>query len=427
MTIPAPSFTRIAILCLALIGVAAALYAGWANAQVEGDRGIAPLMVSTDINVGGIEINVTGDNAEEARQKGWREAQRMAWEKLGGPDLSDSQLQGLVSAIVIQQEETGPRRYVATLGVAFDRQRASGYLGSSGETRRSAPMLVLPVTVSGGTDLMYQQVNPWQRAWAEYQPGASRIDYVRPSGAGGESLLLTYGQTGRRSRNWWSTILEQFGAADVLVPVAELDYAYPGGPIVGRFSARFGPDSDYLGGFTMRADSPRQLPAMLERAVARFDEMFVAALAEGTIRPDPTLARGNGTIDADVARLIAQSRAILARAEAARNRPSQLTREEESVADANAAQAGAAGGGEGASVVNLFINAPTADAAAFDAALAAVRGTPGIRGASVASTAIGGTSVFSVSYAGTIDDLIGALAQRGYNVQRAGNNLTISR
>ena len=425
MTLPSLPFPRIAVALIALLGGLAMLYAGWANAQVEGDRGIAPLMASTDINVGGIEINVTGDNAEEARQKGWREAQRMAWEKLGGPDLSDSQLQGLVSAIVIQREETGPRRYVATLGVAFDRQRASGYLGSSGETRRSAPMLVLPVTVSGGTELMYQQVNPWQRAWAEYQPGASRIDYVRPSGAGGESLLLTYGQTGRRSRNWWATIIDQFGAADVLVPIARLDYSYPGGPIVGSFTARHGPDNEYLGSFTMRADSPRQLNAMLERAVARFDEMFVEALADGTIRPDPTLNRAGGMVDADIARLIAQSRAILARAEAARNRSTQT--EEEDVADANAAQAGAAEGGEGASVVNLFVNVPTPDAAAFDAALATVRGTPGVRGASVASTAIGGTSVLSVSYAGTVDDLIGALAQGGYNVQRAGNNLTISR
>lgn len=429
MTLPASPFARIALALLAALfaGAAAlaALYAGGAFAQVEGDRGIAPLMVSTDINVGGIEVNTTGENAEEARQTAWREAQRTAWEKLGGPDISDSQLQQLVSSIVIQREETGPRRYVATLGVTFDRQRAAGYLGRSGETQRSAPMLLLPVTISAGSELMYQQVNPWQRAWAEYQPGASRIDYVRPSGAAGESLLLTYGQVGRRSRNWWATILDQFGAADVLVPIAELDYLYPGGPVEGRFTARFGPDNNYLGSFTMRADSPRQLPAMLTRAVARFDEMFVEALAQGTIRVDPTLSRGTGTMDRDLARLIEQSRAILAQAEAARNRTTQT--EEENVADANAAQVAASSGEEGPSVVNLFINFPTPDAEAFDAGLSTVRGTPGVRGASVASTAIGGTSVLSVSYAGSLDDLVGALAQRGYNVQRAGNNLTISR
>jgi hypothetical protein len=424
MTLPASPFARIALVCLALIGVGAALYGGWANAQVEGDRGIAPLMVSTDINVGGIEVNVTADDPEEARQKAWQEAQRKAWEKLGGPDISDSQLQGLVSAIVIQHEETGPRRYVATLGVTFDRQRAAGYLGRSGETRRSAPILLVPVTISAGTQLMYEQVNPWQRAWAEYQPGASRVDYVRPSGQAGESLLLTYGQTGRRSRNWWATILDQFGAADVIVPIAQLRYLYPGGPIEGRFVARHGPDDEYLGSFSMRAGSPRELPAMLNRAVERFDEMFVEALADGTIRPDKTLGRSSGTMDRDIARLIEQSRTILAQAEAARNR---VTTEEESVADANAAQADAAAGGDAPSIINLFINFPTPDAASFEAGLNTVRGTPGVRGASIGSAAIGGTSVLSVTYEGTIEQLVGALAQRGYNVQRAGNSLNISR
>ena len=75
----------------------------------------------------------------------------------------------------------------------------------------------------------------------------------------------------------------------MLVPIAELRYLYPGGPIEGRFVARHGPDNEYLGSFTMRADSPRQLPEMLDQAVAKFDEMFVAALEEGSIRPDPTL------------------------------------------------------------------------------------------------------------------------------------------
>ncbi len=55
---------------------------------------------------------------------------------------------------------------------------------------------------------MFEVRNPWQRAWAESQFGASAIDYVRPTGAGGESLLLTYGQTGRRSRAWWNDILD---------------------------------------------------------------------------------------------------------------------------------------------------------------------------------------------------------------------------
>src|SRR5687768_10374597 len=198
-------------------------------AQVAGDRGIIPIASTEDIEVRDIQVDVTGKSPEDARLKGWREAQRLAWEKLDGPDIPDSQLEGLVSAIVVQQERLGPRRYIATLGVVFDRARAGGLLGGEGARARSAPMLTLPVLISGGTQTMFEVRNPWQRVWAETQFGASSIDYVRPSGAGGESLLLTYGQTGRRSRVWWNDILDQFGAADVLVPIANLHYSWPGG------------------------------------------------------------------------------------------------------------------------------------------------------------------------------------------------------
>ncbi|HLV08309.1 MAG TPA: heavy-metal-associated domain-containing protein, partial [Croceibacterium sp.] len=134
-------------------------------AQVGGDRGIIPVASSEDIEVRGIEVDVSGKTAEEARLNGWREAQKLAWEKLGGPAIPDSQLQGLVAAIVVEQERLGPRRYIATLGVVFDRARAGGLLGRDGQRARSAPMLTLPVLISGGTQTMFEVRNPWQRAW----------------------------------------------------------------------------------------------------------------------------------------------------------------------------------------------------------------------------------------------------------------------
>src|SRR3546814_1542601 len=108
-------------------------------------------------------------------------------------------------------------------------------------------MLLLPVTASAGSHRVYEMRNPWQRAGAQFQPGTSPIIYVRPSGSGGDSLLLTYGQAGRRSRLWWRAILDQFGAADVLIAVAALHHQWPGGPIKGEFTARYGPDNRFLG------------------------------------------------------------------------------------------------------------------------------------------------------------------------------------
>lgn len=396
------------------LGVAALM------AQVAGDRGIAPVVSSSDIDVGGIEVDVTADSAEEARQKGWEEAQRKAWEKLGGPDISDGQLSGLVSAVVIERERIGPKRYIATLGVIFDRTRAGGYLGRGDQASRSAPMLLLPVTMTAGTYTMYEVRNPWQRAWAEFNPGTSRIDYVRPSGAGGESLLLTYGQTGRRSRIWWRNVLDQFSAADVLVPVAKLHYQYPGGPVTGEFTARYGPDSRYLASFTMEADNARELPEMLDQAVRRFDDIYEEALADGKLRPDPTLSLGSGDIDPALQRLIEIGRAIQRRdAGAAEGEDGPETSTSETP-DAAPTQAPVVSN-------NYVVQFASPDAAAIDATLAAVRGTPGVRGAVTTSLAIGGTSVMSVTFGGTLDQLADVLRQRGFTVQQGSNALAISR
>ena len=87
----APSSRRLpwlVALALALLAAGAVLVA-----QVSGDRGIAPIASSTDIEVRGIKVDVSGKNSEDARLEGWRVAQREAWKKLGGPAIPDSQIE----------------------------------------------------------------------------------------------------------------------------------------------------------------------------------------------------------------------------------------------------------------------------------------------------------------------------------------------
>ena len=410
------------LVAFALLGGAYALVL----AQVSGERGIAPTASSSDVEIRGIAIDVTGSSPEDARRKGWRRAQRLAWAKAGGPTIPDSELQGLVSSIVIQREQLGPRRYIATLGVIFDRQRAGAYLGGRAQARSSAPMLVIPISVSAGAYTAFEVRNPWQRAWAQFNPGTSRIDYVRPSGAGGDSLLLNFGQTGRRSRTWWRSTLDQYNAADVLIPSVRLEHQFPGGPITGTFTARYGPDSRVLDSFTLEAEDPRALSSMLDQAVERMDRLFEAALVDGKLQPDPTLrVGGSGEIDPALQRLIEIGEAI---------------REREAAALA-AAEGGDAGGAglqidvqptvdtpqQVIPVTYIVVQFATPDAIAFDAALSGVRGTVGVRAVSVTSTAMGGTSVMSVGYAGTGAELASALRERGFSVRQSGTTLTISR
>jgi len=416
--LPALRPAATALLLAAALAGGVALYA-----QVSGERGITPVAATTDIEVRGIQVNTTGDTAEEARRAGWAEAQRLAWAKIGGPKLPDSQLDGLVTAIIVGQEQLGPRRYIATLGVVFDRTRAGGLLGGGGARSRSAPMLVLPVLVTGGTQTMFEVRNPWQRAWAEYQTGASAVDYVRPNGAGWQSLMLTAGQPGRRSRAWWNEVLDQFSAADVVTPVAELTYLYPGGPVEGRFTARHGPDNRVLGSFALRADGSAQLPVMLAQAVERFDQIFTRALASGELRPDPTLTLDEIELSPEVRALIAAARQAelddVARAAAqvpVPTTPVPVTPPPAPVAEAPAA-----------ATSSFTVQVGTPDPASIDAALGSVRGTPGVRQVTTPSIAIGGTSVLQVGYAGDLSALATALRARGWTVTEGSNALAITR
>jgi hypothetical protein len=387
-------------------------------AQVAGDRGIAPVAASTDISVGNIDVDVTGKTPEDAREQGWQEAEVKAWKKVGGPDLPPAQIESMVSAVLIQQERVGPHRYVATLGVVFDRTRAGALLGAAGEQAHSQPMLTLPVLISGGTDTMYQVRNPWQRAWAEFQSGASAIDYVRPAGAGGDSLLLTYGQTGRRSRAWWNTILDAYGASDIIVPVAQLQRQWPGGPVVGTFTARYGPDSTYLAQFSMTAPNDDALPQMLDQAVQRFDQIFSQALADGKLRPDPTLGNENIQVSPAIEALLDAAKAQEAAAAAAP--------EDQTVVTGPAALPAAPPTPE-AQINGFNVEFVTPNAAAVDSSLAYVRGTPGVRSAATSSVAIGGISVMRVTYAGDVNALAAALRGRGFQVSQSGGVIVIRR
>lgn len=408
----------IALTAFALLAVAAII-----AAQVGGERGIAPVAASNDIEVTGIDVDTRGDTPEEAREAGWREAQRKAWERIDGPAISDSQLESLVSAVVIERERLGPRRYIATLGVIFDRQRAGRLIGEGGAAARSAPMLLIPVTLSGGTATSMELRNEWQRAWAEFQAGGSRIDYVRPSGFGEQSLLINYGQTNRRSRYWWRNILDQFGASDVLMAFARLDYQFPGGPVRGTFTARYGPDNRYLGSFSMNAANSEELPDMLDQAVRRFDRLYTGALNRDILQPDPTLTLDQGQADAEIQRLIELGRRLRA-ADVARER---ATAEPQPSAEAEPAAPPPSAQPTQAAMNSITVQFATPDPSAFDATLSGVRSVNGVRSTAITSTAIGGTSVMRVGYAGSIDELAAALAARGFTVQQGASAIAISR
>ena len=285
------------LLIVAVAGIGAAVYA-----QLEsGDRGILPLDTTDTLESGSVHVDVGAADAQSARLAGWRMAQRQAfrqlWAKMHNapinqaPNLPDSALDQIVSSINVDREEIGPSRYIADLRVEFDRDKAAGFLGMEGAqvTEHSAPMLLIPVTVTAGTETSVEFRNAWQRAWAQFQTAQSPINYVRVSGMGADPLLVNAAQASRPGRGWWRALLDMYNAQDILVAEVQLQRAFPGGPARARFIARHGPDNEVLGGFTLTAPNSEAIPAMMAQGTQRMDAIFAQALADGRLSRDPSL------------------------------------------------------------------------------------------------------------------------------------------
>ena len=208
-----------------------------------------------------------------------------------GANPADGALDQIVSSINVDHELLGPNRYIADLTVEFDRNRSAPFLGVEGSqvTEHSVPMLLIPVTVTAGTETSVEFRNAWQRAWAQFRTAQTPINYVRVSGMGADPLLVNAAQIGRPGRGWWRALLDMYSAQDILVAEVQLQRAYPGGPALARFIARHGPDNEVIGSFTLTAPNSDAIPAMMAKGAQRINSIFAQALADGRLSRDKSL------------------------------------------------------------------------------------------------------------------------------------------
>jgi hypothetical protein len=389
--------------------------AGIVYAQLEGgERGVPPIDSASTYEVTGVKVDVLASSADAARYEGWREAQAKGWKALWAstnsrpqseaPALNDSVLNSIVSAIEVQEEEIGPKRYIATLGVLFDRARTGPLLGGvQGEIRHSVPMLVIPVMQTGSSSQSFEYRTEWQRAWARFRTGNSPVDYVRPVGSGIDPLLLRVEQARRPGRVWWRMLLDSYGASDIVVPEVQLKRFYPGGPVIGVFTARHGPDNLVISRFALRVERSALIPRLLDEGVRRIDAAYTLALQDGRMKRDSSLNAEEPVLPPGFAEQIEQAAAAMA------------------VPLQNAPQIPV---GPAASYT-LQVDTPTAGS--VGQAELSVSRIPGITSAITTSLALGGTSLMRVTFAGDSASLQAALQARGWTVQGSGTNIRISR
>ncbi|NUS99463.1 MAG: heavy-metal-associated domain-containing protein [Sphingomonas sp.] len=381
---------------LALFGL---FLAGVVQAQMEsGDRGIAPIDSSGTLEVTGIHVDVTGKDAQSARYEGWRQAQRLGFKAFWAnahkrpqseaPTVPDSTLDELVSSIVVDREQIGPNRYIADLGILFDRARSAEILGGGGDVRRSVPMLLIPVIIGGGTETTVEIRNPWQRAWAEFRTSQSPIDYVRVSGQGIDPLLVNEAEVDRPGRGWWRNLIDLYGAADILVAQVQFQRLYPGGPAFARFTGYHGPDKELVGSFTISAPAGANALQVMRLGVQRMDRLYAEALADGRLVRDSSLDIPEPPPPPEVV-----------------EEPPQVTQ---------------------ARPWTYQVQIVSPDVNIYNFAMAHLRTTGGVEQVVPVSINPGGVSYVNVTYRGDLSGLRAGLTARGWNVEQNGYVLRMS-
>jgi hypothetical protein len=198
-------------------------------------------------------------------------------------------------------------------------------------------------------------------------------------------------------------LLDQYGAADVIAPEVHLKRLYPGGPAVGVFTARHGPDNRVLGQFTLRVENSAAIPRLLDEGVRGLDLLYSRALAAGQLTPDPSL-------------IVPEPPLV-----------EEIEEEEEALVEDTNRPLPPPGSTPVGAVTVVRIEVDTPDQAAIGRAELAVSRVPGVTSAFTTNPAVGGTSAMRVSYMGEPAALAAALEAQGWRVSGSGNSLRLSR
>ncbi len=177
------------LLAVALLSV---LAWGPASAQPRGGE---------TFTVRGVEVDVTAGTASEARERAFVEGQRQALARLlerrGVPPqeldagaLDEQTLADLLRGFQVEQERTGPGRYLATLTYSFRQDRVEALLeqrGVAAAPPAAAPtgggaVMVLPVFRGAAGARLWDSPNPWFEAWRDFSDAGRSVTIMVPFG-----------------------------------------------------------------------------------------------------------------------------------------------------------------------------------------------------------------------------------------------------
>jgi len=199
----------------------------WAIAHAE------PAWADPLYTVSGVSVDVTDSDASSAKLKAITEAQVKAFaillERLGGAEaaarleaLGPADIGRMMASLSIEEERTGPGRYIGRLTIRFlpDKVRAALADADVAFTEDRAPaVVVVPVWLGPDGPEVWTD-NPWHAGWLAINAQDSLVPLVIPLGDLTDSQTLAARQALDGERAGLEALRTRYSADAVIVAVA---------------------------------------------------------------------------------------------------------------------------------------------------------------------------------------------------------------
>ncbi len=186
--------------------------------------------------VRGVQVDATAENAAAARAKALIDGQRRALARvfervaLGDdarrlPRPNDRGVESLVQALEVDRERTSKVRYLAELTVRFKPDALRDLMRQAqvrfAETR-GKPIVLLPVYEDGSGAMLWDEANPWRKAWNAVPTGDGLLSVIVPIGDLTDADAIDAKAALERDTEKLGAIAARYRAGEVIVAVAKL-------------------------------------------------------------------------------------------------------------------------------------------------------------------------------------------------------------
>ena len=185
-----------------------------------------------------VAVDATAETAAAARELALAAGHRIAYRRLIArlvpverqrevQNVDANRLVALVRDFEVEEEKTSSVRYLATLQFRFNRLAIRDLLKAEqipfAETP-SKPQLVFPVYRVAGTNLLWDDPNPWRDSWVGLPASDGLLPLIIPSGNLADINDISAAQAVRGQQDRLKAIAGRYGAAGVIVVQAARGY-----------------------------------------------------------------------------------------------------------------------------------------------------------------------------------------------------------